>query len=496
MSAEIISHQPSAGPERALAWEGKVALLCTMLRTLLKSALCLLPPCLVLAACTLGPDFDEPDFDLPKNFSYQGMTWNRQAPGKLPKPQAWWDLYRDHQLTQLVDAALEKNATLDAASARLEQARATSQVARSRYFPNITIGQDARRTKSVFRGPGGGSIYYSSYEVPLEFSYELDLWGKVRRQVESARAREAAAQESLRALQLTIAGEVAQTYWALRAVDADRQLYDRTIKLRHEALELIGKQRDAGAISDLEYTQAETEVAIAESDRLQLDQERVQLVNALAVLTGRMAGRLRLADRPELPNPPDVPVQLPSEVLQQRPDVRAALHEVAAANAEIGVVSAAMFPSFSINASLGVEAAKMSDLLQSDALVWSLGSNILLPLTSQKLLRHQREAVRQAHKAVSADYRQIVLESVAEVENALQSAAILQGRRVAQDKAVEAAQSSFKKSTKRYQAGLVSFLNVVDAQRSLLDAQRKANAIQAESLALSVSLIKAIGGRW
>ena len=189
-------------------------------------------------------------------------------------------------------------------------------------------------------------------------------------------------------------------------------------------------------------------------------------------------------------------MSLPSEVLQQRPDIRAALQQVAAANADIGVATAAMFPSLTINADIGVEGSEWSDLLQSDALVWSLGSNILMPLTSQKLLGHRREAVRQQHRAVSAEYRQAVIEAVAEVETAIQTAAILQRRLDSQEQAVDAARSTCEKSIKRYKAGLVSFLDVVDAERTRLDAERKANAIRAESLAVSVSLIKAIGGRW
>lgn len=449
-----------------------------------------------LAGCTVGPDFKKPETDLPKSFSHEGTQWKRQSPAGLPKSGAWWKVYGDSELNRLIDQSLKDNLSLEAAAARLAGARASSREARSRYFPNITIGQDARRVKQVFRGPQGGSIYYSSYEVPVDLSYEIDLWGKVRRQVESAKAREAAAEESLRALRLTLAGEVAQTYWALRAVDADRALLTRTLEVRRQALDLIGKQRDAGSISDLDYSRAETGVASAEADRIQLEEQRVQLVNALAVLTGRMATGFKLDERNHLPRPPSVPVSLPSEVLQQRPDVRVALHQVAAANADIGVANAAMYPSLSINAGAGVEASRWGDLLRSDALVWSLGSNILMPLSSQKLLNHRLEGVRQEHRAISAEYRQSVIEAVAEVETALQRAAILVRRSEAQQKAVEAARSTFEKSAKRYEAGLVSFLDVVDAERTLLDAERKANAIRAESLAVSVALIKAIGGRW
>ncbi len=466
-----------------------------MLRTSAIRRLLLLTP-VVMAGCTVGPDFENPEMDLPKSFSHEGTQWMRQSPNARLKSGDWWNLYGDRQLSQLVELALKQNATLEVAAARLAQSRAASQEARSRYFPNITIGQDARRVKSVFRGPGGGSIHYNSYEVPVEFSYEIDLWGKVRRQVERAKALEASAEEQVRALQLSVAGEVASTYWALCALDAERELYARSLKVRREALDLIGKKRDAGCVSELDYSRAEAEVASAQADHMQLDGQRVELVNALAVLTGRMLAGVSLPERAVLPAPPRVPISLPSEVLQQRPDVRAALQQVAAANANIGVASAAMYPSLSINANAGVEASEWGNLLRADALVWSLGSNILLPLTGQKLLRHRREAARQEHRAISAEYRQSVIEAVAEVEAAVQRAAILQRRLEAQQKAVAAARSACDKSLKRYEAGLVSFLDVVDAERVRLEAERSANAIRAEALAVSVSLIKAIGGRW
>lgn len=471
-------------------------MICSMPRGPFLSPCLLVLPCLGLVGCMVGPDHQDPELDLPASFSHQGTQWQRQSPASLPKDRNWWTLYGDSQLTRMVELAIAQNATLEAAAARLAGARARSKEARSLYFPNITIGQDARRVKSVFRGPGGGSIFFNSFEVPVDFSYEIDLWGKVGRQVEGARAMESSAAEQLRALHLSVAGEVARTYWALRAVDADRALFKRTLQVRREALSLIGKQRDAGSISDLDYSRAEAEVASAEADRIQLEQQRAELINALAVLTGQMATRVSLAERPFLATPPGIPVRLPSKVLQQRPDVRAALHQVAAANSEIGVATAVMYPSLTINADIGTESAELGRLLRADAMIWSLGSNILLPLTSQKLLRHRREAVIQEHRAATAEYRQTVLEAVAEVETALQAAAILQRRQRAQDQAVVAARSTFEKSSKRYEGGLVSFLDVVDAERSLLEAERKANAVRAESLAVSVSLIKAVGGRW
>jgi multidrug efflux system outer membrane protein len=352
------------------------------------------------------------------------------------------------------------------------------------------------RSKSRFRAPQGGSNLENSFTVPADMSYEIDVWGKVRRQVESATASESAAQETLNALRLSIAGEVAQTYWTLRAVDADRAVLDRTLEIRRKALGLLTKRRDAGTLSGLDLARAQTEVSTAEADRIKLDQTRMELVNSLAVLTGAAATGSSVPYQTELPNPPSVPGSVPSELLRQRPDIRAAERNVAAANADIGVATAAFYPSVSIGASSGFDATKMGDLFQASSLVWSIGSNALVPITSQKWLNAQRNAAIAAHEAASADYRQTVLDSIREVENALQGSAILERRQIAQDQALQAARKTLDLSAKRYKSGLIGFLDVVDAERTRLDAERAANAVRAERLAVSVSLIKALGGEW
>jgi multidrug efflux system outer membrane protein len=297
-------------------------------------------------------------------------------------------------------------------------------------------------------------------------------------------------------LRLSVAGEVAQTYWALRAVDADRALFNRTLELRRRALKLLTDRRDAGAISGLDLSRAETEVATAESDRISLDRDRVELVNALAVLSGSAATGSSVPDREDLPKPPSVPVSVPSELLRQRPDIRAAERRVAAANADIGVATAAFYPSIVLSASGGLSATNLGDLFKSSSLIWSLGSSATLPLTRQLYLKSQRGAAVAAHEAASADYRQTVLQSMAEVETALQGSSILASRQVAQERALAAAQKTLDLSSKRFKAGLVSFLDVVDAERTRLDAERATNAVRAERLAVSVALIKALGGQW
>ncbi|MCX6864797.1 MAG: efflux transporter outer membrane subunit [Verrucomicrobia bacterium] len=452
---------------------------------------------LVLGGCApVGPDHEVPGMELPATFSQGGVRWKRQTAASQPEPRAWWRLYQDGVLTSLVERALAHNQDLAASAARLRQARAMSEVARSLYFPDINLGTTVNRAKTRFLGATSSAVLESNFIVPVDFSYEVDVWGKVRRQVESAGASAAAAGETLHALRLSVAGEVAQTYWALRAVDADRVVLTRTVAIRRKALELLTKRRDAGSISGLDLARAETEVATAEAGRIRLDQDRVGLVNALAVLTGSTATGFTVAEQVALPIPPSVPVSVPSELLRQRPDIRAAERRVAAANADIGVVTAAFYPSFAINANGGLSAARLADLLQASSLVWSLGTKATVPITRGKRIKAQQRAAQAAHEAVSAEYRQTVLESIREVENALQGAAILVRRQAVQDQALAAARKTFDLSTKRFTSGLVSFLDVVDAERTRLQAEQAANAIRAERLAVSVSLIKALGGEW
>lgn len=435
--------------------------------------------------------------DLPASFSQEGVKWKRQSPDTLPTPRAWWKLYNDPTLTSLVDRSLAYNQNLAAASARLRQAREISRSARTLYFPDVNLGAGAERSKSRNRGnSSSGANIENDFRIPLDLSYEIDVWGKVGRQVESAQAREGAAEESLNALRLTVASEVAQTYWALRAVDADRALFDRTLELRRRALKLLTEQRNAGAISGLDLSRAETEVSTAESDRISLDRDRIELVNALAVLSGAAATGSSVPERAELPKPPSVPISVPSEMLRQRPDIRAAERQVAAANAEIGIATAAFYPSFTISASGGPSATTLSNLFKSSSLIWSIGSAATVPITSQVYLKAQREAAVAAHEASSAEYRQIVLESMGEVENALQGSAILARRQVAQEQALASAQKTLDLSAKRFRAGLVSFLDVVDAERTRLDAERATNGVRAQRLAVSVALIKSLGGQW
>lgn len=452
----------------------------------------------VLTTCApVGPDHQAPEMNLPASFSHNGVTWKRASITSQPKPQNWWRLYNDATLNNLVDRALADNQDIATASARLEQARKLSESARSRYFPAIDLGTGAERSKFRPRTSGSQSSgRESSFKLQMDLSYEIDAWGKVRRQVEGARAREAAAEEMFHALRLTIASETTRTYWALRAVDADRELLSRTVALREEALGLLRRQEQVGNISGLDLSRAETEVATARTERVTLDRERAELVNAIAVLTGTVASGSSIRENASLPTPPRLPQSTPGELLRQRPDIRAAEHRVAAANADVGVAEAMFYPSFTIGNYAGLDTGKLSEISRMDSIVWSLGANAVLPLTGQKFLRTQRDAAIAAHRAASAEYRQNVLSAIRDVENALQASAILARSETEARTASESATKTFDLSRRRYEAGLVSFLDVVDAERTRLENERRLNAVRAERLAVSVALAQALGGSW
>lgn len=454
------------------------------------------PAAILLASCTAGPDHQPPTIQLPASFSDGGVSWTSHRPGDAAADRAWWRIYRDPTLNRLSERAAASNQDLEAAAARLAEARALTRATRSRRFPTLDFGPSAVRSQFRQRSSGADSAVATEILVPLDSSYELDLWGKVRREVEAAEAADQAAAETLRAIRLSVTGEVAATYWALRAVDAEQDLLGRTVGLRRQALGLLREQRGAGSISGLVLSRAETEVLDAEAQLAGLDRDRAGLVHGLAVLCGGVATGAVVRAAPELPAPPAVPVSVPSELLRRRPDIRAAERRVAAANAAIGVAEAAFYPSVGIDASFGYGGARLGGLLDTDAQVWSLGPRVDLPLFDAGQRAARRDAAVAAHRAASADYRQAVLDAIREVENALHGAAALARQQQAQDAAAAAARRTLELSRNRFTTGLTDFLDVVDAERTRLEAERRACAVRAERLAVSVALAKALGGSW
>jgi multidrug efflux system outer membrane protein len=453
---------------------------------------------LALSSCTLvGPDHQAPEMDLPASFSHQGVSWKRTSDPKVYANSRWWKVFGDSTLTSLVNDAEAQNLTIKAAAARLAEARAMSRSARAALLPSLDFRADASRTDMINRfGPGGGGLLMNFYQLPLELSYEVNLWGKVTRQIEGANAREAASQASIAATTLSLTADTAQTYWALRGLDAERAIVKESIALRKETLSLVDARFQAGTVSELDVSRAKTEVATAESELIGMDRQRSELVNALALLTGRAATGFQVAVDASLPSAPRIPAGVPADLLLRRPDIFVVERNVAAANAEIGVAQAAFYPNLRLRASGGVEGIDLSDLISTDNIVWSLGSSLTYPILGQKNLRARRDAAVANHQAVSAEYKQSVLVALRETEDSLKGLDFLARQEDAQNSAVAAAHRTLDLSKERFEAGLVSFLEVVETERTLLATKRLATSLRAQRLAVTVNLIKALGGSW
>lgn len=442
----------------------------------------------------VGPDHERPQTNLPASFSRDGIQWKRTSAPKVYENTRWWRVFGDSTLNDLAAATASQNLSLQAASARLQEARALSRSSRTAVLPSLDFNGDVSRRKFIFGQ--GGSLQINNFSLPLDLSYEVDFWGKVRRQVESADAREASAKASFVATQLTLTADTAQTYWALRAIDADRALLVSSIALRKESLSLVEARFRAGTVNALDVSRAQTEVANLEAELIGVDRNRSELVNSLAVLTGRNAGRFSIAAQAKLPKPPGIPAGFPADLLLRRPDLYAAERNVAAANAEIGVAKAAYYPNLRLQAGGGLAALDLDRLISADATVWSLGSSLTYPILGQKKIRAEYDAAVARHQAVSLDYKQSVLVALREVEDSLAGLDFLRRQEEAQNNAVAAAQKSLDISRKQYSAGLVSFSEVVETERTLLSSQRQVASLHSQRLAVTVNLIKALGGSW
>jgi len=449
---------------------------------------------LCLGCTTVGPNHESPQMDLPASFSRAGVQWKRTSTPKVYEASRWWRVFGDSTLNELAAATASQNLSLQAASARLREARALSRSSRTAVLPSLDFNGDVSRRKFIFGQ--GGNLQINNFSLPLDLSYEVDLWGKVRRQVEGANAREAVAQASFVATQLTLTADTAQTYWALRGLDADRALLVSSLALRKESLALVEARFRAGTVNALDVSRGQTEVANVEAELIGVDRNRSELVNALAVLTGRNAGSFSIAAQAKIPKPPSIPAGLPADLLLRRPDLHAAERTVAAANAEIGVAKAAYYPSLRLRMGGGLEALDYERLFRIDSSIWSLGSSLTYPIIGQKRIQADYDAAVARHQAASLDYKQSVLVALREAEDGLTGLDFLRRQEEAQNKAVDAAQNTLKISQQRFSAGLVSFLEVVDTERTLLTNQRLAASLQAQRLAVTVNLIKALGGSW
>ena len=460
----------------------------------------LVPAFALLASCTVGPNYVRPTADTPAAFK-EMEGWKTAQPRDQELRGKWWETYNDPLLNELEERVSVSNQNLAQATAQFRQARALVQSARAGYLPTVSAGASATRSQSPSGFVGQNQNLNShgastSYTLSLDAVWEADLWGRVRRTVESNEAGAQASAADLEALRLSIQAELAQNYFQLRALDAQKQLFDDTIAAYQRSLTLTQNQYAAGVAAKVDVIQAQTQLRTTQAQALDIGVQRAQLEHAIALLIGKPASNYSLAAAPITATPPALPVGLPASLLERRPDIAAAERRMAAANAQIGVAKAAYYPSLTLSASGGFQSTSFSNWLTAPSRFWSLGPALAQTLFDGGLRRAQTDQAIAAYDANVAGYRQTVLTGFKEVEDNLAALRILEEEAAIQNEAVQNARQSVALTTNQYKAGIVSYLNVVTVQATALANERAAVDILNRRLAASVLLITALGGGW
>lgn len=463
----------------------------------MKSRHLILPAAFALTSCMVGPNFQLPGLS-------GGTKWKEsQSTDASRLPDNWWRLFNDRELDRLVDRALAANNDLAAAKSRVDTARALVGVDRAKLFPTLDLAGSAavsRSSADALRGnlPPGASVDLQSerYRSTFDLAYDPDLWGRNKRSVEASSAQAAAADALLDSLRLGVATEVARQYFVLRGLDAQNAVLQDTLKSRQDALSIQSSRTEAGLTDGLASSRAKTEVELAANDLGVVERQRGSAENALAVLCGTRPSDFSIAQRVSDNSLPIIRPGLPAAVLNRRPDVRAAEQELRAANARIGIAESAFYPNFVLTAGGGFESVDIARFLEWENRVLSLGAGVAAPIIDGGSNRANYQAARSRYDEALAGYRQSLLIALREVEDALVDLKGLAKSR----RALEAAQSSSldtkRLSQERYDRGLTSYFEVVDAERSVLQIQLALRQLEAQQRITLAALAKALGGGW
>ena len=455
---------------------------------------------LALAGCAVGPNYKRPETAIPASYKEAPEGWKVAQPADGADRGSWWLIYNDAQLNDLETRLNASNQTIAQFAAAYRQARALVSEARAAYFPTLGLsatgsrsGASSRSTNSQFSNGGNVS---NSYGLSLDASWEPDLWGTVSRTVGAQRAGEQSAAADLANARLSAQGTLAQTYFQLRSLDAQQRLLDDTVAAYQRTLQLTQNQYAQGTVARSDVIQAQTQLLSAQASAVDNGVARAQFEHAIAVLVGEPASTFSIASSPLDATPPVTPLQLPSSILERRPDIAAAERKAAAANEQIGVAIAAFFPTLTLSASGGFQSSVLSQLLQAPSRFWTLGPDIAATIFDGGLRAAQTEAARASYDSAVATYRQSVLTAFQDVEDNLASLRILANEIGIQQQAVASAQQALAIVNNQYKSGTVGFVNVLTAQTTAFLAEQKLANIAGQRMVSSVGLIKALGGGW
>jgi len=466
----------------------------------------------LVAGCNLAPEYARPSAVPPgasTPAAYRELTpadfpstdgWKMAQPRDDLIRGSWWEMFDDPLLNELEQQVDVSNQSIALAAANYRVARALVAEARAQLFPTVTTSPSVTRSSSsATTSPSvtrSSSSAITQYQLPFDASWEADLWGRIRNSVYASADEAQATAADLENTRLLIHAEVAADYLELRAQDSQKEILDGTVTAFRKALELTKIRHEGGIASDEDVAQAETQLETTIAQDTDLGILRAQLEHAIAALVGKPASSFSIPTAPLRPSPPAVPLGLPSQLLERRPDIAAAERRVAEANAQIGVVKAAFFPTLTLSGSAGFASTALGSLLSAPSRFWQFGASLAQTLFDGGKRQAALEQAMASYDGTVASYRQTVLTAFQEVEDELASLRILSQERGQQDAAVASAQTALSRAEDRYKFGVDSYLNVITAQSTLLSNQRTAMNIRLQQMTASVLLIKALGGGW
>ncbi len=458
----------------------------------------------MLAGCMVGPKYSKPAApvapaysELPPRSFLESQGWKQAQPADTTLRAEWWQIFGVHELNSLEEQINLSNQTLKAAEARFREARALIQVNRAGLYPTISTTPSVTNNRLSANKPTGTVAGdYGDYVLPVDVNYELDAWGRVRRSIAAARQEAQASAGDLETIRLSLHAELAIDYFELRSLDAQKQLLDETLVAYQKALTLTQNRFDGGLSSRAEVAQARTQLETTRAEDIGVGVSRATYEHAIAILAGRNPESLMLEAAPLKITPPVIPVGVPSQLLERRPDIAAAERRAAEANEQVGIARAAFFPTLLITAMGGFEGSNPVNWLAWPSRLWAVGPTMAETIFDAGRRRAQAESAAASYDESVANYRQAVLTAFQEVEDNLSTLRILERQQQAQEVAVEAAQQSLDLSMNRYKGGLVTYLEVITSQSIALADEYTEVDLLRRRMDASVLLIKALGGGW
>lgn len=448
---------------------------------------------LLLSGCAVGPDYHRPAATVPSQYK-EAKGWQQAKPQDDAAKGEWWAVYHDDTLAGLLRQVSVSNQNVAQYEAQYRQARALVSESRADLFPSVT-GTGAS-TRSASASAGNGRTISNSHSLQASASWELDIWGKLRRTLEENKASAQASAAELANITLSAQSELAQDYFQLRIMDQQIALYQQSVEAYQRYLTVINNKYQAGSESRGTLAQAQAQLESARASALDLCWQRAQMEHAIAILVGKTPAEFSLAAAPLTARLPEIPNALPSELLQRRPDIALAERNVAAANAAVGVAIAGYYPDLTLSATGGFSSSTFHNLISLPNRVWSLGPELSGTLLDFGATSAKVEQARAAYDADVASYRQTVLTGFQEVEDALVELNTLQDEILAQQRATEAAKDSARVTYNQYQAGMIDYLDVATTENTSLSAQQNLLTLQSTQWVTSVKLIAALGGGW